>query len=130
MGLKEKRIINHLQDGQIDFHKTNFQSITGTPLDVVVDWDQWSNDHDGLLNLNGFVLQQFTDSLNQIGIDAAAKEALGEQIKTVKVERVEDPAAKQIALANGTLVLTVAPAHGWDGVIPSGDIKDYLLNNL
>jgi len=130
MGLKEKRIINSLQGGDIAYHQTNFETVTGAKLAVEIDWDQWSDDHEGLLNLNGYVLQQFTDSLNQIGLDAAAKEALGEGVKTVMIERVEDPADKSISLSGGTLTFAVAPAHKWDGVIRSGDIKDYLLENL
>jgi len=130
MGLKEKRVINHLQESEIPFHIRNFKDITGADLGVEVNWDEWSDDHEGLLNLNGYVLQQFTDSLNQLGLDAAAKEALAEGIKTVKVVRTEDPATRSVDLTGGVLTFTVAPAAGWDGVVPSGEIKDYLLSNL
>ncbi len=130
MGLKEKRIINNLQESDIPFHQSNFKSIAGTDLTVDIDWDEWSTDADGLLNLNGYVLQQFTDSLNQIGLDAAAKEALADGIKTVKVVRAQMPDERSVVLENGTLTLTVAPSAGWDGVVPSGTIKDHLLDNL
>lgn len=130
MGLREKRIIEYLQNEQIPFHQRNFKDITGCDLAVEVDWDDWSSDYDGVLNLNGYVLQQFTDSLNQIGLDNAAKEALGEGIKIVKVVKVGDPADRGLQLEGGVLTLHVAPEAGWEGVIPSGNIKDYLLENL
>ncbi|MGF1455093.1 MAG: hypothetical protein ACFB6R_06905 [Alphaproteobacteria bacterium] len=130
MGLKEKRLINGLEESDIPFHKRNYKEFVGGDLDIEVNWDEWSDDHEGLLNLNGYVLQQFTDSLNQIGLDAAAKEALTDGVKTLKVTRAESAADKAIVLKDGTLELTVAPVEKWDGVIHSTDIKEYLLKAL
>lgn len=130
MGLKETRVINHIRDTEIPFHQRNFKSFTGTDLAFDIDWDAWSDDHAGLLNLNGYVLQQFTDSLNQIGRDDAAREALGAGVKTIRVVRTEDPAAASITLQDGVLELMVAPAAGWEGVIHSQSITGYLLDNL
>lgn len=130
MGLKETRVINHIRESEIPFHQRTFKDFTGGDLAFDIDWDQWSNDHEGVLNLNGFVLQQFTDSLNRIGRDDAAAQALRDGIRTIKVVRVEDPAAKSIALDSGVLTVQVAPAARWDGVIDSTSIADYLLNTL
>ncbi len=130
MGLKEKRLITVIEDENIPFHKRNYSEFVGGDLTIEVNWDEWSSDHEGLLNLNGYVLQQFTDSLNQIGLDAAAKEALTEGVKTLKVNRAADAAGKSISLKDGTLELTVAPVEKWDGVITASEIKDYLLDNL
>ncbi len=130
MGLKETRVINHIRDNEIPFHQRNYNQFTGGDVAFDIDWDQWKSDHQGLLNLNGYVLQQFTDSLNRIGRDEAAAQALRDAIKTIKVVRVEEPSAASIALENGVLALHVAPAAGWDGVIDASGIREYLLDNL
>lgn len=130
MGLKETRVINHIRDNEIPFHQRTFKEFTGADLAFDIDWDQWKSDHQGLLNLNGYVLQQFTDSLNKIGRDDAAAGALRDGVRTIKVVRVEEPSAASIALEDGALIVHVAPAAGWDGVIDSSAIREYLLGNL
>jgi len=130
VGLKETRVINHIRDNEIPFHQRNYKEFAGGDLAFDIDWDQWTSDHQGLLNLNGYVLQQFTDSLNKIGRDDAAAQALRDGVKTIKVVRVEEPSAASIALENGVLTFHVAPAAGWDGVIDSSAIRDCLLDNL
>jgi len=130
MGLKETRVANYIREDNIPFHQRTYKDKTGADLAFDIDWDQWSKDHDGLLNLNGYVLQQFTDSLNLVGHDEAAKNALRDGLHTIKVVRIEDPSAKSVALEDGVLTFQVAPAAGWDGVIAAREIADHLLDNL
>ncbi len=129
MGMQEKRIIANIQDNEIPFHQRNFAEVTkGGELAFDIDWDEWSKDYDGVLNLNGYVLQQFTDAISRIGVDAIGQEALREQIRTVKVIREEGEPS--IALADGVVTLKVFPAKGYDGVLANSQIQEYLTENL
>ncbi len=131
MGLKENRLRKVIEDENIPYHIRNYKEhFGGGDLEVQIDWDEWSSDHDGLLNLNGYVLQQFTDSLNKVGSDDAAKQALREGLEKVHVVRVENASDASVALADKVLTLRVAPVHAWDGVVHSSDIATCLLDNL
>jgi len=130
MGLKENRLIAHIQENEYPFHQRTFEEATGAPLEIEVDFDAWSQDHEGLLNLNGYVLGQFTEIIPRIAVDDLGKEALRESVKKLKVTRVDDAASKSMTLENGVLHLAVAPAAGFDGVFRNSEIKEYLTDHL
>jgi len=131
MGLKEKRLMAVIEEENIPYHVENYRQVTdGGELAFEVDWDQWADDHQGLLNLNGYQLQQFTDALHIVAADAMGKQALRDGLRTVKVVRVEDPADSEVALSDGVLEIKTAPAAGWDGVTRGREIADHLLDTL
>ncbi len=131
MGLKEKRLMKVIEDENIPFHVNTFKDVTkGGELTIEIDWDEWADDHEGLLNLNGYAIQQFTDALVQVAIDDLAAEALREQVKTLRIERIGTSVTPSIELGAGTLTLRVAPAASWEGVVRNSDIKAYLLDTI
>jgi len=130
MGLKEKKLRSVVENENLPFHIRTFKEYCGGDLEIEIDWDQWMSDHEGLLNLNGYQIQQFTDALNLVGHDADTKEAMAEGVRKLKIERADSPDAKSMALADGTLTIAAAPAAGWDGVFSGREIADHLLNNL
>ena len=130
MGLREKKLRTVIENENLPFHVRTFKDYCGGDLEVEIEWDQWMNDHEGLLNLNGYQIQQFTDALNLVGHDADTKQAVGEGVRKLKVVRAESPDGKSIELADGTLTITTAPAAGWDGVYNGREIADHLLDNL
>jgi len=130
MGLKERKLREVIENENIPFHVRTFKDYCGGDLDIEINWEQWHNDYDGLLNLNGYQLQQFTDALNLVGHDAITKEAVAQRIQKLRIERVEEPNARSLDLKDGTLAIAAAPAAGWDGVFNGHEIADYLLDNL
>jgi len=130
MGLKEKKLRAVIETENIPFHVQTFKDYCGGDLTVEIDWAQWNNDYDGLLNLNGYQLQQFTDALNLIGHDAITKEAVAQQVRKLRIERAETPDAISMGIKDGTLVIATAPDAGWDGVFNGREIADYLLDHL
>jgi len=131
MGLKEKRLMKVIEDENMPFHKNSYNEMTGGgELQLDIDWDEWANDYEGLLNLNGYQIQQFTDAVRRLTGDDMGKEALREQVKTIKIVRVEDPAEKSIELGDGVLTIRTAPSKEWDGVVNASAIGDYLTDNL
>ncbi len=130
LGMKEKRLIKNLEESEIPFHKKTFADMTGGKLEIEVDWSQFGGDDAGLLNLNGYVLQQFTDTLVHLAADDVGKESLRDQIQKLKVVRVDSADDKSVTLEEGVLVLKVKPSDGWDGVIRNSTIQEYLLQNL
>jgi len=130
MSMKEKRLVKNLTESEIPFHVRTFKEMTGGDLSIEIDWDQWAGDETGLLNLNGYVLQQFTDTLITLSSDEIGKEALRTQIKTLKVVPAASAEDKSILLKDGVLLFTVKPSEGWDGTIKNGEIREYLLENL
>jgi len=130
MGLKEKKLRTVIENENLPFHVRTFKDYCGGDLDIEIEWEQWMNDHDGLLNLNGYQVQQFTDALNLVGHDADTKQAVAEGLHKLKVVRAESPESKSIELADGTLTITTAPAAGWGGVFNGREIADHLLDNL
>lgn len=71
------------------------------------------DDHEALLNLDGYQIQQFADALNLVGHDADTKGAMADGIRKLNIERAESPEAKSLALADGTLTIAAALAAGW-----------------
>jgi len=130
MGLKEKKLRNVIENENLPFHIRTFKDYCGGDLEIEIDWDQWMSDHEGLLNLNGYQMQQFTDALNLVGHDADTKEAMAEGVGKLKIEHADSADAKSMALAYGTLTIAAAPAAGWDGVFRGREIADHLLDNL
>jgi len=130
MGLKEKKLRTVIENENLPFHVRTFKDYCGGDLAIEIDWEPWMNDHEGLLNLNGYQIQQFTDALNLVGHDADTKQAVAEGIRKLKIERAENPGDKSMALADGTLTIKAAPAAGWDGVFRGREIADHLLDNL
>lgn len=130
MGLKERRIIQNIQDNEIPSHVRMYKELTGIELEFDIDWNDFQDKYDAVLNLNGFVLQQAQDAFHGVGRDDLGKQALAEQVRTLKVVRVDDPAQRSVTLADGVLTLTVAPDHSWDGIIANSDIQEFLTENL
>lgn len=130
MGLKEKKLRKVIEDENIPFHARTFKDYCGGELEVDIDWDEWMSDYEGLLNLNGYQIQQFTDSLNLLGHDADTKEAVAESIRTVKIERADAPEDRSIELSAGVLSIRTSPSAGWEGAFNGREIADYLLDNL
>jgi len=130
MGLKERKLREVIENENIPFHVQTFKDYCGGDLDIEINWEQWNNDYDGLLNLNGYQLQQFTDALNLVGHDDVTKEVVAQRVQKLRIERVENPDAISMDLEDGTLAIATAPAAGWEGVFSGREIADYLLNNL
>jgi len=130
MGLKERKLREVIENENIPFHVRTFNDYCGGELDIEINWEQWNNDYDGLLNLNGYQLQQFTDALNLVGHDAVTKEAVAQRVQKLRIERVEKPDAISMDLKDGTLAIATAPAAGWEGVFNGREIADYLLEHL
>lgn len=130
MGLKERRIQQNLTDNDIPWHQRNFKEFYGGDLQYEINWDEWLNDHDGILNLNGYVLQQITDTFVTIGSDETGKQALRDGLKVIKVVRVETPAEKKMELQDGTLTMHVSPKDGYAGVFSNSEVRPYLLDHL
>jgi len=130
MGLKERKLREVIENENIPFHVRTFKDYCGGDLDIEINWEQWNNDYDGLLNLNGYQLQQFTDALNLVGHETVTKEAVAQRIQKLRIERVEKLDAISMDLKDGTLAIETAPAAGWEGVFNGREIADYLLENL
>jgi len=130
MGLKERKLRDVIENENIPFHVRTFKDYCGDDLDIEINWQQWNNDYDGLLNLNGYQLQQFTDALNLLGHDDVTKEAVAQGVQKVRIERVENPDERSLDLNDGTLAIATAPAAGWEGVFNGREIADYLLEHL
>lgn len=131
MGLKEKTIKRTIEEDNIPYHQSNYTSVTdGGQLNFDINWEDWLSDHEGILNLNGYVLQRFTDSLNPRTANPDVKEALREGLKAVKIERAESPAEKEIAFEDDVLRMKVSPKDGFDGVFSQTEIADTWYNAL
>jgi len=130
MGLKERKLREVIENENIPFHVRTFNDYCGGELDIEINWEQWNNDYDGLLNLNGYQLQQFTDALNLVGHDAVTKEAVAQRVQKLRIDRVEKPDAISMDLKDGTLAIATAPSAGWEGVFNGREIADYLLEHL
>lgn len=130
MGIKERRLIGVITEENIPWHVRTFQEYCGGELSVEVDWPTIEKDHEALLNLNGYVIGQFTSALNLVGNDPAAKEGVREGLKTLKVINIDDAAQRSLAIDGTTLTITAAPVKGWDGVFSSREIADFILEKL
>jgi len=102
MGLKEKKLRTVIENENLPFHIRTFKDYCGGDLEIEIDWDAWMSDHEGLLNLNGYQIQQFTDALNLVGHDADSKEAMSEGVRKLRIERADGPEAKALKLADGS----------------------------
>ncbi len=130
MGLKEKRLINVVKDENIPSHKEYAKANFGFDVEFDLNWDEWTDNYDAVLNLNGYVLDQAMQALYFVGRDAEGKDAIQDGVKTIKVVHLQDSGQKSMTLGSGVLTLSVAPAAGWDGVFHNNDIKTYLTDNL
>lgn len=130
MGLKEKRLINVVKDENIPSHQFMLKEQFGIEMAFDLDWDEWTDGYDAVLNLNGYVLGQAVDGIAKVARDSEGKEAIREQVKTIRVRRNDDPAQKSIGLEGGHLALVVAPAEGWEGVFSGAAVAEYLTEHL
>lgn len=123
MGLIEKRLIKQGKEEWVPEAEKEILSMCGSAVAYDMDWDSFSADADALNNLRNFGLRRLSAALRVVCIDALGKEAIREQLKTIVVRNVADPAQKSITLEGSTLKVQSAFAKGAEGAFTDREMQ-------
>lgn len=130
MGLAERRKIKELQDEVLPAREREIAEICGSPIPYEVDWTSLDHDAQALNFLDNLSCHRLNMALRTICTDEMGREAVREGVKRIALKNVADPAQVHIAFDGGVLHMHCAYAHGAEGMIPDGRIRQTLLAAL
>jgi hypothetical protein len=130
MGLAERRKIKELQDSTFPERTAELAEITGGALQYDVDWESFSDDLEGLNFLDNLSCHRTNMALRVICSDDLGKEAIQEQLKTIRLKNVKDKADMSISFNDGVLDMCCAYAQRTDGMYSDNQIREVLMAGL
>ncbi len=130
MGLEARRKIKELTDEVLPGRVAEIEEICGAPIPYEVDWDSFGNDLEGLNFLDNISCHRLNMALRVICTDEMGKEAVREELKTIKLGNVATPADKSVVFADSVLTMHCAYAAGLDGAFSDNEIRAELLAKL
>ncbi len=130
MGLAERRKIKELQDTTFPERTAELAEITGGSIGYEVDWDSFSDDLEGLNFLDNLSCHRTNMALRVICSDDLGKEAVQEQLKSIRLKNVKDKADMLCAFKDGVLEMHCAYAQRTDGMFSDNQIREVLMAGL
>jgi len=129
MGLKEKRAVQKVQDGQAKYEE-KLSEATGSNLTFDVNWDSFMENEKAIIMLPNGLFARLTKGLKKICNDDLGKEAIQGSLKKIVVEHVEDPADKSVKLEGDTLHISVALHNSSKGIFTDNDYSKIISGAL
>ena len=130
MGLAERRKIKELQDTSFPERTAELAEITGGAMGYDVDWDSFADDLEGLNFLDNLSCHRTNMALRVICSDELGKEAVREQLKTIRLKNVKDKGDMLCKFQDGILEMHCAYALRTDGMVSDGHIRETLMAGL
>ena len=130
MGLAERRKIKELQDTSFPERTAELAEITGGAMGYDVDWDSFADDLEGLNFLDNLSCHRTNMALRVICSDELGKEAVREQLKTIRLKNVKDKGDMLCKFQDGILEMHCAYALRTDGMFSDGHIRETLMAGL
>ena len=130
MGLAERRKIKELQDTTFVERTAELAEITGGRMGYEVDWDSFSDDLEGLNFLDNLSCHRTNMALRVICSDDIGKEAVQEQLKSIRLKNVKDKGNMKCTFKDGVLEMHCAYALRTDGMFSDNHIRETLMAGL
>ncbi len=130
MGLEERRKIKDYQDRQIPERTAELAEICGSPVAYDIDWASFADDGSALNFLDNVAFHRINMAMRTLCVDAMAKDAINDSLKTIRIKNVKTEGERGMALAGGVLDLKYSYGQGLSGACNDQDIYNMLVKSL
>ncbi len=130
MGLNERRKIKELQEETLPGRVREIEEICGKAIPYEVDWESLADDAEELNFLDNLSCHRLNMALRTICVDDLGREAVREELQSIRLKNVKDKSEMRIAFENGILEMHCAYALRTDGMFGDAEIREVLLQKL
>lgn len=130
MGLPEKRKMKELQEVTFPGRVKEIEEIVGVAIPYEVDWDSLADDAEALNFIDNISCHRLNMALRGICVDAFAKDAVKDGLKSIKLKNVKDKAGMLMKFEGGVLEMHCAYALRTDGMFSDNEIQKTLEKGL
>lgn len=129
MGLKEKKAVQKVQDGQSKF-EDKLAKIIGKSYTFEVDWDSFMENETAIRMIPNGAFDRIVKGIKKVCSDDMGKEAMLETLKSISIKQIDDPSEKSVTFDSGALNISIALHNTSKGIFTDTEYSKIIMAAL